>query len=167
FDQNAKIDANALAALKGVAKPVAPPAPSAGDWPAELKDVVWLHANVRDWPQTAKMTASVSNGAISFPYDKTKVWPAVDGVNANPWAIVNVDGRWYAATFEWLRVGQTSKPMWVLDKSTGRGDHFKVSPLNKWTPKSGEQFYVMVSGLARSTGRNVKERSNVFKVVWP
>ena len=123
---------------------------------------------MRDWKQTAKMTASIGGGLISFPYDKAKVWPAADGVNANPWVIVKwTDGKWYAATFEWLRSGQTSKPMWVLDKSTGKGDHIKKSPLNKWTPKSGERFYVMVSGLARSSVRNVQERSNPVQVVWP
>ena len=87
--------------------------------------------------------------------------------NANPWAIVQIGGTWYAATWEWLRAGQTSKPMWVLDKSTGKGDHFKVSPLSKWTPKSGDEFYVMVSGHARAAGRNVKERANPVKVRWP
>jgi hypothetical protein len=47
------------------------------------------------------------------------------------------------------------------------GDHIKVPPLNRWRPRSGERFGIMVSGLARSTQRNVQERSNVSMVTWP
>ena len=144
----------------------------AGDWPAELADVKWLHANVRDWPQTATLTANVDAKNINFPYDKAGVWPVAtsgtgEGTNANVWAIVNIGGTWYAGTCEWLRKNQTSKPRGILDRSGGNGDHFKVSPLNKWVPRSGESFYVMASGHARTASRNVKERSNPYNVTWP
>lgn len=156
------------------AQPVTPaPAPTpvapetADGIPAGTK---WLHTDVSGWPVTTTLSASVSGGTILMPYDKAKVWPgtatsAGDGLNGNPWAIVNINGQWYAATFEWLRHGQTSKPVGVLDGS--KGDHFKVSPLNQWRPRSGERFGIMVSGLARDKTRNVKERSNVSWVVWP
>ena len=78
---------------------------------------------------------------------------------------VNLNGQWYAATFEWLRQGQTSKPKGVLDGSMG--DHIKVPPLNRWRPRSGERIGLMVSGLARTKMRNVQERSNVSMVTWP
>ena len=168
----AEFDAATIDAMSpGPAFASAQPAATA-DWPAELADVTWLHANVRDWPATAQMTASIGGGLIRFPYDKANVWPVATsgvekGTNANVWAIPQINGRWYAATWEWLRQGQTSKPMWVLDKSTGKGDHFKVSPLNNWRPRSGERFYLMVSGHARASGRNVQERSNPIPVVWP
>lgn len=151
-----------------VVSPAQPPA--SGGWPAKLKDVVWLHANVRDWPATAAITgAKIAGGQIQFPYDKADAWPVATsgtgkGTNANVWAIVQIAGKWYAATWEWLRKGQTSKPVGCLDGS--KGDHFKVSPLDKWHPKSGERFYLMVSGHARSTGRNVKERSDPVEIVW-
>ena len=102
-----------------------------------------------------------------MPYSKSKVWPTRDGVNANPWAIVNINGQWYGGTFEYLRTGQTSKPMGVLAKTGGYGDHFKVSPLSSWTPRSGERIGLMVSGLARGSMRNVQERSNISMVTWP
>ena len=125
----------------------------------------FLHADVSSWPVTASLSASVSGSTINMPYSKSKVWPANDGVNANPWVFANVGGQWYAATFEWLRYGQTSKPKGVLDGSMG--DHIKVSPLSGWEPTSGERIGFMVSGLARSGVRNVKERSNISWVVWP
>ena len=115
------------------------------------------------WAQTASLSASVGGGTISMPYSKARIWPAMDGVNANPWVIVNLNGQWYAATFEWLRHGQTAKPMSVLSG----GGHIKVAPLSSWRPRSGERIGLMVSGLARTTMRNVKERSNVVMVTWP
>ena len=144
-----------------------PIAPTNGQWPAEITGPIkWLHTDVSSWPVTASLTASVDGGWIRFPYSKSTVWPAVNGVNANPWVIVKwTDGRWYAATFEWLRFGQTSKPVGVLDGS--RGDHIKKPPLSNWRPHSGERFGIMVSGLARDGTRNVIERSNVVMVTWP
>lgn len=145
---------------------------TATGWPSELSSVTWLHTNVRDWPVTTTVAPSVSGNTLRMPFDKTIVWPTaqIDGgaVNANPWAIVKwTDGKWYAGTFEWLRKGDPNKGKGVLDHTGGKGDHFKVSPLNKWTPKSGERFYIMVSGLARSNVRNVKERSEPAEIVWP
>ena len=129
--------------------------PTEGGWPAEITgSIKWLHTDVSSWPVTASLSASVG-GTINMPYSKARVWPAVDGVNANPWVIVNMNGQWYAATFEWFRFGQTSKPKGVLDGSLG--DHIKVSPLNRWRPRSGERFGLMVSGLARTKMRNVKD----------
>ena len=134
--------------------------------PSEITTPIkWLNVDVSNWAQTASLNASVRGGTINMPYDKAKVWPARDGVNANCWAIVNIGGTWYAATFEYLRSGQTAKPTAVLDGS--KGDHFKVSPLSSWRPSSGERFGIMVSGLARGGLRNVQERSNISMVTWP
>ena len=135
-----------------------------GLWPSEITGTVkFLHTDVSSWPVTASLHASVGGGTINMPYSKSRVWPAVDGVNANPWVIVNVNGQWYAGTFEWLRHGQTAKPMSVLSG----GGHIKVAPLSSWRPRSGERIGLMVSGLARTSMRNVKERSNVVMVTWP
>jgi hypothetical protein len=38
-------------------------------WPAEIDGpITWLHTDVSGWPVTARMTASVGNGWIRFPY---------------------------------------------------------------------------------------------------
>ena len=137
------------------------------EFPAGL---AWLHYNVSAWPVTTKLDAQIADGKILVPFDKTGVWPTkpADGpVNANVWAIVNVKGQWYAATWEWLKPNVAWKTAACLTKTQGKGDHFKVAPLNKWAPKSGERIGFMVSGLARSQARNVSERSNVDWVVWP
>ena len=56
-------------------------------------------------------------------------------------------------------------PQAELDGSMG--DHIKVSPLSSWRPKKGERIGIMVSGLARTQMRSVRERSNVYMVTWP
>lgn len=133
-------------------------------FPAEIDTPIkWLHTDVSRWPVTADISVSVSGGKVNFPYSKSRSWPAVDGVNANPWVFAKKDGQWYAATFEWLRFGQTAKPTYTV-----RGDHVKVAPLNgSWAPRSGERIGIMVSGLARHKQRNVQERSRVVMITWP
>ena len=133
-------------------------------WPAELIDVRWLHSDVRSWAVTTVLDPSVRGGKIGLSYDKAKTWPERNGVNANPWVIVKwTDGKWYAATWEWLRFGQTSKDM----GGKSWGGHIKRNPLSAWEPSSGETVYFMVSGLARDKTRNAQERSGPVKIVWP
>ena len=85
---------------------------------------------------------------------------------ANPWVFIYEGGQWYGATWEWLRApGQTCK-----NTSSVAGDHIKQAPFDAasgWTPQSGGTYYFMVSGLARGGLKNVQERSQPVKVVWP
>ena len=140
---------------------------SGGPVDNSLAGVHFLHTNVSRWPITSNLaSARVSSGNIVLNYDKANAWPGVQAVgetvNANPWILVSRGGKWYAATFEWFRPGQTSKPI-----RTVNGDHIKSSPLNDFVPVSGEMYGFFVSGLARGSERNVKERSNIKWLVWP
>ena len=132
---------------------------------SEIVGIRWLGPNFSSWPITTTLSAKISGGTIHMKYNKANVWPVHGDVVANCWAIVNIHGTWYAGTFEYLRKGQTSKPTSVLDGS--KGDHFKKQPLSSWRPKSGERFGLMVSGLCRTSARNVSERSNICMVTWP
>ena len=131
----------------------------------EIGGIVWKGKDVSSWPVTTTLHASVGSSSVKLNYDKARVWPVVDDVCANAWAIVNINGTWYAGTFEYLRHGQISKDRAALDGS--QGDHFKTDPLSSWRPQSGEVFGLMVSGLCRGGLSNVKERSNIAIVRWP
>lgn len=150
----------------GDSSPPADTSGSPGSVPADFAGVVWLHANVSGWAQTASLNASAGGGSISLKYDKSHSWPEVSAggtrVVANPWVFVWENGKWYAATFEWLRKGQTSKPA-----GTVHGSHIKKAPLDDFVPQSGVRYGFMVSGLARDSTRSVQERSNVDMVTWP
>jgi hypothetical protein len=125
----------------------------------DLADVTWLGVDVSGWAQTATLTASMSGGKVNLNYDKASVWPAVDGAVANPWAIVDYNGTHYAATWEWLKPGQTLKDM----SGKSWSGHFKRGELSGWEPTAGDRIGLFVSGLCRDTRRNVSERSNI---VW-
>jgi hypothetical protein len=133
--------------------------------------VVFLDDDVSGWAQTATLNAGVSGGTVSLGYDKARVWPtantrANDGgpLNANCWVVVNINGTWYAGTFDWLRTGQTSK---AASAVTGANGHIQRAPLNAWRPSSGETLGFMVSTPARGAERTINERSNISVVTWP
>ncbi len=137
------------------------------------ESVTWLHPDISGWPITTELTVTFSGSSICLEYDRKNVWPEVeifppDGtlVVANAWVFAQDGGRWYAGTFEWMRPGQTCKAMSAVD-----GNHVKVRPFDEasgWRPASGVVLYFMVSGLIRNPSyRNVMERSNIVRVVWP
>lgn len=136
-----------------------------------VSSVQFLDADVSGWPQTTTLNASISGGTLNLKYDQADQWPAAsfrakDGgtLNANPWVVVNVGGTWYAATFEWLKTGQTSKPTAVV---SGSGGHIVQPPLNTFRPVSGEQYGFMVTTPARGGNRTINERSNISVLTWP
>ena len=135
--------------------------------PFSLGNVKWLHSDVSGWRVTANLKrVSTSASSIVLDYDKANSWPVGStggtAVVANPWIFIEESGRWYAATFEWLRPGQTKKSIRAVN-----GDHIKRSPFQSWKPNPGTTYYFMVSGLARGAERNVKERSNIVAYTWP
>jgi len=137
----------------------------------ELASVEWLHTDVGDWPETATLLSVTFRGSqICLDYDRAYDWSSVTigadtQVVGNPWVFIREDDTWYAATWEWLRPGQTCK-----NEGSVAGDHIKQSPFDEdsgWRPESGQVLYFMVSGLARLGERNVMERTNLVRVVWP
>jgi len=136
----------------------------------DLNDVTWLHSDVSGWSQTATLSSvTVSGDEICLNYNKADTWTVTDygdvEVVANPWVFIWQNDQWYAGTWEWLRPGQTCKNV-----DSVAGSHITQDPFGEhdgWVPTSGETFYFMVSGLARTSLRNVEERSNVVQVVWP
>ncbi len=139
--------------------------------PLDLSRVTWLHTDVSGWAQVSTLSSVTWRGSqICLDYDRADVWPTrtITGgvaVNANPWVFIWRDGRWYGATWEWMRPGQTCK-----NQTSVAGDHIKRAPFDAasgWRPTSGEVLYFMVSGLARASERNAMERTNPVRFVWP
>ncbi|MDP6610074.1 MAG: Ig-like domain-containing protein [Vicinamibacterales bacterium] len=146
------------------------PSPTPGDNDEmDLSKVTWLHHNVSAWPQTSRITTfSHGDPPICIDHTQSGRWPTIvvggNVIEGNAWVFAKVDGRWYAATYEWLRPGQVCKG---IDRDN-IGPHVKKSPLDKWKPKSGETVGFMVSTPARSGPKGKKqERSNVIVVTWP
>ena len=146
----------------------------------DVSAVTWLHTNVGGWPATSTVTdvriRDVPAGGICIEHTKARSWPGTrtkggSNLAGNPWVFGNVNGRWYAATYEWLRPGQTCKL--TVSGGHGRpsrelGPHIKRPPLDNWVPRSGEQVGFMVSTPARFGPEGpIRERSNIVVVIWP
>jgi hypothetical protein len=156
------VDAAAPAAPPAPAPP--PPGASGGPGGFDLASVTWLDPNVSSWPETSRITStSIGDPPICINHTKAGQWPVVDGLEGNPWVFVNLNGRWYAATYEWLSPGQTCKGI----HAGNIGEHVGRAPLSSWRPRSGELIGLMVSARARFRADTVSERSNIVFVRWP
>jgi hypothetical protein len=150
--------------LTSVSAPAATSSASDATGSLDLDKVTWLHADVSDWPQTSQLTdVKVTGQKITLGHTKAGKWPTQSGIEGNPWVFVNRDGKWYGATFEWLRSGQTSKNV-TADEI---GPLTKKEPLASWRPQPGELVGFMVSTQARDGNRTINERSNVVMTRWP
>jgi hypothetical protein len=135
--------------------------------PFSLGSVEWLHTDVSGWRVTSQITdITIDRDTICIYHTKAGRWPERGGGEGNPWVFGNVGGRWYAATYEWLRPGQTCKHI-ERSGEWGIGPHTKAEPLESWAPKKGERVGLMVSAFARDSTRTVSERSNIVMVTWP
>ncbi len=150
-------------------KPSRPDAPAATDGlPAPL---VWLDADISAWPVVSPLAASVAGGTLHLQYSHASAWPvarqrAKDGgpLVGNVWVIARIEGTWYAATWDWMRLGQQSKAAASL---RGTGGHIQHAPLNRWTPSPGEPLGLIVSTPARGAERTRNERTGVAWIIWP
>jgi hypothetical protein len=132
--------------------------------------IVFLDADVSGWAKTANLTGRIGGGVITLDFDKKNEWPnglearGGGGINANPWVVANLNGTWYAATFEWFRAGSTQKPTSVVSSSDG---HINFAEFKGWQPVSGETYGFLVTTPARGGFRTINERSNIITMVWP
>jgi hypothetical protein len=98
----------------------------------DLATVTWLHSDVSQWAPTATLSSvSISSGSFCLDYDKASVWPIYNigtAVVANPWVFIWENNRWYGATWEWMRPGQTCK-----SASSAAGSHIKQAPFGEFS----------------------------------
>lgn len=131
-----------------------------------LSEITWLGVDVSSWKKTYDLTVKLRGNNIVYDQEGTSKWTPKQeaGVmaTANPWIIAKINGKWYAATHEWMRVNQREK-----GKRSVHGDHIKRREFGPdWTPTDGEEYGFMVSGLCRGTTRNVSERTPIVLMVW-
>jgi hypothetical protein len=130
--------------------------------------VTWLHADVADWPVTSSITdVAIDRSSVTIEHTKAGAWPVYDfqgaDVEGNPWIFVERNGQWVAATYDWLRPGQTTKAVTAADIA----ENAKDQRLAGWRPQPGEVVGFMVSTIARNGDRTSNERSNIVLTTWP
>jgi hypothetical protein len=146
--------------------------------PFDIADLVFLHApEAKEWDVTSEIfnvtfdppgTSKVTR--ICFPHSKAGKWKRSGEGEGNVWVIAEVDGTWYAATWDYIRPGQICKSASGFDWASRRDGifaHTQKLPLEGRSPRSGDPVGIMVSGFARTSQRTVFERSNIFMTTWP
>jgi len=136
----------------------------------DLGQVTWLHRNVSTWAVTSTVTnVSVTRDTVCVDHTKAGNLPTSGfgdiEVEGNVWIFANINGRWYGATWDWLRVGQTCKS--ITADEFGR-DQIRISPMDaSWAPRAGDTIGFMISTRARDSVEAGEERTNVVLVTWP
>ena len=145
------------------------PNPDSGQYPDAIdpKEVTWLGVNVGQWDKKYTLRVNVGGSSIVYDQQGTTDWTPKNeaGVAAtgNPWVIAKLNGKWTAATHEWMRTGQKAK-----GKRSVHGDHIKKAEFgNDWVPTVGEDYGFCVSGLCRGSQRNQSERTQIIIYKWP
>lgn len=121
--------------------------------------------------ETATLEAGISGGTVFLRSDRANIWPRSSGqngdgdlscCNANAWAFIQVDGVWHGATWEFLRVGSTTRDLSAL---RGPG-HLRFPPLSRYVARTGDIVGFMVAGITRNqlSFNNIRERSNIVFV---
>ena len=148
------------------------------DLPFRMSELVYLHApDAADWDVTSEIfdvtfdPAGTSNVTrICFPHSKAGKWKRSGEGEGNVWVVAEVDGTWYAATWDYIRPGQVCKSANNFTWNSRRDGifaHTQKLPLEGRVPRSGDRIGIMVSGFARTSQRTVLEKSNIFMTTWP
>lgn len=152
---------------EGVPLPLVNPPPiDTVNW----SNVDWMDNDPSSWPVNDELySVSISGRTINVPHSKAGKWPLAypfgDSTTAEgtAWIFVYKNNRWKAATFDFLRPGQTSKGTDNITDACGalRGE------LSNFTPTAGQLYGFMITGIARSGyTNNIQERSNVVMQTW-
>ena len=152
-------------------KPDPEPQPEPDEYPDAInpKDVTWLGVNVGEWEKKYTLSVKVEGSRIIYDQQGTTDWdPKPEAgrpdMTGNPWIITDeFNGKWVAATHEWMTKGQK-----VKGKRSVHGDHIKRREFGSdWTPTVGRKYGFMVSGLCRGSQRNQSERTQIILYTWP
>lgn len=163
-------------ALRRLTVAAAPPGPSPSADELDPRLVTWLHADVARWTRSSTIrTVRITASEICIDHTMAGRWPPSsplgppDVREGNPWVIANVNGVWYAATYDWLRPGDICRAMTAdqIGPHTSVGGRSEGNPLHTWRPRSGEMVGFLVSTPARNEVRSINERSNIVLVRWP
>lgn len=132
----------------------------------------WLRGpDVAAWPVTSVLAQATCDGRDwRVPHSAAGSWPTFDlgpdtPVEGNVWIVAHVGGRWCAAPFDWMRVGQTSKVEPIENLGV---DQVRQAPMDaSWVPRKGDELYLFVSTPARDGQKTSRaERSNVMRLTW-
>ena len=143
------------------------PPPPPTELPA-VEDVHFLEQSVvKSWPVKIDLrSVKIEDSSLRFDYTARVVLPVKKPyraeVNANMWAVFRYEGKWCAATFEWVRPNQKVKAKSGVGWKNMKPARVKTG----WGPKPGEDIGFFISGMARNNQRNKDVRSEIRWLKW-
>ncbi len=150
--------------------PTPPPRTGSADQ-LDPREVTWLHRDVSSWPITSTVTdVTITRSEMCVDHTGAGRFPSSQfgtiQVEGNVWIFAQINGRWYGATYDWLRPGQVCKG--VTGDELGP-DQIRIPPMDaSWPgPRSGDMVGFMVSARARDDVSAGAERTNIVLVRWP
>lgn len=145
------------------------------------RSIIWLNqvtTDITDWPIGSPITSISVGGAsgetVCISHENRDNWPLVS-IDSNPpnlianlVIVINVDGQWYGAGYDWMRPGADCK---TVHPSEFGVDQIRQSPLDaSWPgPRSGEVVGLLITTPSsnRVPVRSINERTNIVRVIWP
>ena len=147
-------------------QPAQPEQPALSD-EIDLSTVVWHEADIRAWPIKADLKACYRGSQLMLETGLLKGVEAEDhGMTGNPWVIALCkDGRWHAATWEWIDYSRQSRDAYKLLDRRPIGGHINQRAFDGVVSAPGTVVYVAVSGCGRSAKRTIEARTPFRKLV--
>jgi hypothetical protein len=136
-------------------------------------DVTYLHRNIANWAVISTITNISIGDGICFHHTGAGQFPqsafgdpgqeiAVEG---NVWVFAPIGGRWYGATWDWLRPGQVCKGETLPALGV---DQIRIAPMDHtWNPPSGSPICFAVSARARDSVFAGEVRTNIACTTVP
>lgn len=133
-------------------------------------DVVYLHRNIATWDQISTITdIIIGSREICVFHTGAGRFPQSDFgdivIEGNIWVFAPIGGRWFGATWDWLRPGQQCKGE-SLD--TLGDEQIRIPPMDgSWRPAQGTPICFAISSRARDEVQAGEVRSNIACTTVP
>jgi len=141
------------------------------EFPYGVENIAWdnrgTNLPVGSWPVTARISSAYHKGEELRMFNNcSDVWPHVQKEGwtkpsvGNYWLIGKVNGKWHAATVDWVGINRSGMNDLNLNGNAGM-----YSDLTNWRPANGEEAYVMMSTHARAYyDPGNKQRTQIVRI---
>ena len=134
----------------------------------DASSVRYLHRNISGWEVVSRITRIDISGRGICVYHtgagrlgRSRLGNPGEQIDieGNVWVFAQFGGRWYGATWDWLRPGQQCKGE---SPSSLGPEQIRISPMDRtWRPRTGDRLCFAMSSRARDGVEAGRRRSNI------
>ena len=141
---------------------------SSGSDEINAASVRYLHRNISSWEVVSRITridisghriCVYHTGAGGLGRSRLGAPGEQIDIEGNIWVFAQFGGRWYGATWDWLRPGQQCK----AESTSSLGpEQIRIAPMDRtWRPRTGDRLCFAMSSRARDSVDAGRRRSNI------